>query len=385
MKKLTLFFAATALAFPVIGQSDVGMYYVSGRPGEHGMWFSVKDNNGQWGRGDKVLLDGVFDGDAVDPDVILLDNGTYRLYYYKGYFVTPPPTNPEPNKIYLAESDDGINFEVRGIVFEYENITDPSIVELNDGDYLMACTYMEGANIHTVVAISADGGLNFSYLTTVYNTGIPEIYVLGDGSVRLFHNGPGGIISKRSFDNGVNWQSEPGLRFAATEFVADPSVIKAGNNLWWMFLKGFNQNGNPTPAGHKIMLAESTDEALTFSLINQMVLDSASVPEGTLLAQNVSIAENQQNGLKGKAFAVYPNPATAKVYIELDQSQPASVTIKLYNHQGRLVETMENILDQIVVLSTQQYAPGMYFLEIYRDEAFLGAQKLLVTDLTKSP
>ena len=43
---------------------------------------------------------------AFDPSVISLPDGSYRMYYFKGYFVTPPPANPGLNQFYLAESTD---------------------------------------------------------------------------------------------------------------------------------------------------------------------------------------------------------------------------------------------------------------------------------------
>jgi len=149
----------------------------------------------------------------------------------------------------------------------------------------MGCTQMVGMNVHTVVATSNDG-LTFTYKTTVQNTGIPELLVLNDGSIRLFYNGPGGIVSSLSTDGGTTWQKEQGVRLSSQQFVGDPSVSKVGNRLR-MYVKGFNANGGQKLTGHKTQYAESTDGGNTFQMQQQLVLDSASVPEGVEMMASI--------------------------------------------------------------------------------------------------
>ncbi len=107
------------------------VYYVSGE-GAHGIYRGRRVDGG-WQRGEQVLLDGVFDGDAVDPDVLREPDGSFRLYYFRGHFVTPPPPLPEPSRFYSAHSSDGLNFSIDGEVFALDNSTDPSVVRLPDG------------------------------------------------------------------------------------------------------------------------------------------------------------------------------------------------------------------------------------------------------------
>jgi hypothetical protein len=275
------------------GQTVNLMYYVSARPGEHGMWVSRQKSDGTWIRGEKVLIDGVFDGNGVDPDIFKQDDGSLRLYYFQGYFVTPPPQNPGPNPIYSAVSTDGVRFTGKRKVFEYSNVFDPSVVRLPNGSYVMGCTNMIGNVVNTVIATSADG-LSFTYKTTVENTGIPELMVLQDGSIRLFYNGPGGIVSSRSTDGGTTWQKEQGTRLAYQQFVGDPSVSKVGNRLR-MYVKGFNANGGQKLTGHKTQYAESTDGGNTFQMQQQLVLDSASVPEGVEITASIKLESMSGN------------------------------------------------------------------------------------------
>ncbi len=359
-----------------VAQGNVGMYYVSGRPGDHGIWISVRDSLGRWPRGDRVLLNGIFDGDAVDPDVVRLDDGAYRMYYFKGYFVTPPPPNAGLHKIYSADSKDGRNYSVNGIAFEYQNITDPSVVKLNNGEYLMACTQMSGTQVQTVVARSTNGGLNFNYVTTVQNTGIPELYALGDGSVRLFYNGPGGIVSKRSFDNGKTWHSEAGTRLAHREFVADPGVVQTADNQWWLFVKGFNGNGNKGPAGHKIMLAQSTDATNSFAIVQNLLLDSASVPEGVVMrplttdAQSADVSEN---------FALYPNPFSEQA-VGQTRVPLKNAVLTVHNSLGHAVKEIRNIHGHRFTLSRAKLSNGLYFLRLTEENKVIAVGKLVITD-----
>jgi len=141
---------------------------------------------------------------------------------------------------------------------------------------------------------TSNDGLTFTYKTTVQNTGIPELLVLNDGSIRLFYNGPGGIVSSRSTDGGTTWQKEQGTRLAYQQFVGDPSVSKVGNRLR-MYVKGFNANGGQKLVGHKTQYAESTDGGNTFQMQQQLVLDSASVPEGVEITASIKLDSISRN------------------------------------------------------------------------------------------
>jgi hypothetical protein len=251
------------------------------------MWVSRQLQNGSWIRGEKVLIDGVFDGNGVDPDIFKQQDGSLRLYYFQGYFVTPPPQNPGPNPIYSAVSSDGVRFTGKRKVFEYEGIFDPSVVKLPNGNYVMGCTQMVGMNVHTVVATSNDG-LTFTYKTTVQNTGsTSNCMVLDDGSIRLsLELVPVALLVRVLWMGGTTWQKEQGVRSSSQQFVGDPSVSKVGNRLR-MYVKGFNANGGQKLVGHKTQYAESTDGGNTFQMQQQLVLDSASVPEGVEMMASI--------------------------------------------------------------------------------------------------
>jgi len=375
MKKLVLL-GLVLLTLSAGAQSRKGMYYVSGKPGQHGMWFSEQGAGGSWPRGNKVMLNGVFDGDAVDPEILPQANGSYRMYYFKGYFVTPPPTNPGLNKIYLAESTDALQYNVIGEAFAYQNIFDPSVVVLNNGDYLMACTQSVGNAVNTVLAKSTNGGITFTYQSTLQNTGVPELYVLNDGSVRLFYNSIGGIVSQKSTDNGSTWQVEPGFRLSAMGFAGDPSVVKIDQNTWWLWVKGFNGNGSQGLTSHKIMLAQSTDETNSFTMVQNLVLDSASVPEGVLLHLNTSVSREKT----AAEFRLYPNPAQSQAFVQ-SAIPLQNATLRLYDSKGSCVRKYEQLEGTQWELPVHELPTGLYWVVLQDGQQRFPARKLLVMPL----
>jgi hypothetical protein len=357
-----------------LAQNRIGMYYVSGKPGQHGIWFTEQNAGGSWPRGNKVLINGLFDGDAVDPEILPQANGSYRMYYFKGYFVTPPPANPGLNKIYLAESTDALQYNLIGEAFAYQNIFDPSVVKLNNGDYLMACTQAVGNVVNTVLAKSTNGGTTFVYQSTLNNTGVPELFVLNDGSVRLFYNGIGGIVSQKSTDNGNNWQLEAGFRLSIPGFAGDPSVVQIDANTWWLFVKGFNGNGSQGLTSHKVMLAQSTNETNSFSLLQNLVLDSASVPEGVVLHLSTSVGPE---ATAAAGFKLYPNPAQTDVLLRSTQPMH-DATLRLFDSKGLCVLSLAHVEGLQWELPVHELLAGLYWVVLQDGTQHFPAQKLLV-------
>jgi len=221
-------------------------YYVNGGQ-EHGMFRALPGANG-WQRGDKVLLDGQFNPNAVDPDVVMLPDGRMRLFYYVGQFVGPPVDGAagKDSPFFAAVSDDGVNFTVEGQVFQAPDATDPSAVLLPDGSWLLAVAQARERKI--LLARSADG-MTFMQFAEVDGVGIPELVLDPEGNVRLFYNGNGGIESLRSADGGVSWEVEPGLRLKWQGLAADPSMVAMGEGVWALFVKTIIPNCSGPEAG----------------------------------------------------------------------------------------------------------------------------------------
>ena len=255
------------------------VYYVSGQ-GAHGIYRGQRVG-GIWQRGEPVLLDGVFDGDAVDPDVLREPDGSFRLYYFRGHFVTPPPPLPEPSRFYSAHSSDGLNFSIDGEVFALDNSTDPSVVRLPYGRRLLAVAQNNAGSLAVRFAISTGDGPFTLLSSRIDGAGLPELALLADGSLRLCYNPPGGLAHRRSLPAPRTCQPDAARRPARPPPIADPSLVRRAEGGWWMFYKAFNGSGTPGPAGHKVNLALALDGD-TF-LPSSAVFDFASVPDGALL------------------------------------------------------------------------------------------------------
>ena len=106
---------------------ETWVYYVNGNPGQHGV-FVARLEEEVLVPFDCVRLDGEFVGDAVDPDIVQLPDGRFRLFYFLGWF-TPenrPPPGGAPHPMFSAISDDGIHFEVERQVLALDDEgTDP--------------------------------------------------------------------------------------------------------------------------------------------------------------------------------------------------------------------------------------------------------------------
>ena len=322
------------LHISILSQSiSYGFFYVSGS-GQHGIYLAQKNPSGNWNRGSQLKINGQFNGNAVDPDVIKLTDGRYKIFYYKGYFVTPPPPNYKNHEIFSAVSNDGINYSSEEKVFEAEGITDPSVVQLNDGSYLMVCVR---GNL-LIFSKSSNGSSFQSTGITIPNVGIPELAKLENGNVRLFYNGPGGIVSSISSDGGSNWIKESGVRLPSNKFIADPSVIRISQNKWFLFVKGFNNTGAQNPSGHNVLLSESSD-CYSFNFIESVLLDSASVPEGVVL-ENATDVSAQQFPNDFVLYQNFPNPFNPVTIISYQLAVNNWVTLKIYDQLGREVATL---------------------------------------------
>ncbi len=226
-------------------QNQLVFYYVGGGD-RHGI-FRATTHDGVWERGDEVQIGGVFNQNAVDPDVVVLPDGRIRLYYFEGNFRGPqagaggavagvPATGNSP--FFAAVSTDGIHFTAEGKVFETAGGTDPSVVRLADGSWLLA---VARAMTQDIVIARATDGLQFTQVAVLANGGIPELMTLDGGRVRLFFNGQGGMVSRVSADGGRTWSDEQGTRLMYQGFAADPSVVAMADGTYRMFFKTQDQ------------------------------------------------------------------------------------------------------------------------------------------------
>lgn len=279
------------------------VYYVSGEPGQHGIFASRQTESGDWEVMGCVKLDGKFNGNAVDPNVTRLPDGRIRLVYYEGFFVGNKPPNPDiPHPIYSAISEDGINFTVEGQLIAVDDVTDPSMIQLPNGTWLMAMT----RPTETLLASSKDGSTFELTGVVLEEPGIPELALLPEGRIGLYLGQM--FISE---DGGQTWDVRPEVRVPGGG--ADPSLTALPQRGFAFAYKGFSElKSQPSGPNNQPMISEFTpctgfgdpisekeqgkmgpwasrlmiafsDDGLNFVSINQILSDQADVPDAILM------------------------------------------------------------------------------------------------------
>ena len=206
------------------------VYVINGIPGQHAFFIAEENDTGMLEVFDCIRTEGKINGNAVDPDIVQLSDGRYRLFYYVGWFTGnggPPPGAAHP--MYTAVSEDGIHFTEEELILEIDGGgTDPTAIQLEDDSWLLAFAHPDGVQL----ASSADGS-GFEMTGQVFGVGIPELHRFDDGTLRLYVMGISGLVLWRSDDNGATWQEETSKPFGG----ADPSLIQTGDGEWTLFVK----------------------------------------------------------------------------------------------------------------------------------------------------
>ena len=211
---------------------DVLIYYVNGASGG-ATWVARLSGDSVQAIGPIVLHGVTAPTGVMDPDAVLLPDGRIRLAFYGGF---GPPTSDQQRAMCIAESLDGISFSSRGAALTFpttEPLTDPSLLALGDGNWLMAISRGQ----QTIIARSTDGVV-YTRDTTLGFGGVPELALAPDGAVRLYVCA-GGIVSYRSTDAGRSWTREGtviGPGFNGRPIVCDPSLVAGAG--WFVFKSG---------------------------------------------------------------------------------------------------------------------------------------------------
>jgi len=209
---------------------EVWVYFINGQPGQHAIFIAKQKPDGSLETFDCVRIDGVINGNAVDPDIVRMDDGRYRIFFFEGWFVGGRKENV--HSFYSAVSTDGIHFTLEGKVLEIDGGgTDPTVAHFPDGTWLMALAYTDG-----VLLATSDDGETFALTGQSLPQGIPELATFDDGRVRLYIASREGLLIHSSMDQGASWEEEKVVPLGG----ADPSLIQLGPSSWRLFYKGFN-------------------------------------------------------------------------------------------------------------------------------------------------
>ncbi len=219
---------------------ETWVYYMNGTPGQHGMFIARLEGQ-TLVPFDCVRIDGGLIRDAVDPDIVRLPDGRYRLFYFYGWFSPErrPPPGGAPHPFFSAISEDGIHFQLESQILTLDNEgTDPTAVRLPSGRWLLAAT---GEN--QVYLSTSEDGLNFAWTDHVFTQGISELaYFPDEDLVRLYIGGRERALWQ-SDDEGATWSQDPEGILPGP----DPSVVPDGEGGWIMFYKTMTPGSGSGP------------------------------------------------------------------------------------------------------------------------------------------
>ena len=176
---------------------------------------------------------------ALDPAIVRLADGRYRLYYFAA---DDRPDASGAHQVRSAISRDGMRFTDEGLAFSHGGLVDPDVFWT--GKEWLMYVFADG---DTIVARSPDGR-RFTFVGSLglrgYGTTSPVR--LPDGRFRLYAFAQGGQTDFVSFisNDGVRWTKEDGVRLqaAAGEQITDPQVVRLRDGTWKMVFKV-----DPTP------------------------------------------------------------------------------------------------------------------------------------------
>jgi hypothetical protein len=173
---------------------------------------------------------------ALDPSIVKLKDGRYRLYYYaSGQQVG----GNDLHTIRRAISRDGIHFKDEGAAFRYPGLVDPDVFWTGSRWLMYVFSAADGK---TVVASSKDGK-RFSYVgpLSLQGWGTTAPLRLGKNRFRLyaFKQGDQRSISSFTSTDALHWTQEAGTRVsaAAGEQITDPFVVRLKGGGYRMVFK----------------------------------------------------------------------------------------------------------------------------------------------------
>lgn len=169
---------------------------------------------------------------VVDPDVVLLEDGTFRLFFTAG----------NPQGIHYAESSDGISFAYKGVVFAQNDDIAIDSTTFKVGDTWQMYALSE-TGVDRMWHLTSTDGVTFTVysLTSFPNDGVlsmPSNGIWIEDRFYLFMFGPDTTIGSMWSKNGFDWYPSRTTHLEPTQdelYVKDPTIVPLDNGQTLMF------------------------------------------------------------------------------------------------------------------------------------------------------
>ncbi|MGB5036293.1 MAG: hypothetical protein WBQ66_06785 [Blastocatellia bacterium] len=173
---------------------------------------------------------------AVDPSIVRLENGRYRLFYYGA---NGDPGAAGTHYVRSAISDDGVHFRETGTALAYPGLVDPDVFKVRDKWLMFVFSLTE----HTTMVAESRNGRKFRKVRPLGldGFGTTKPVQFDDGRFRLYafdQRTQRTIVSFVSED-GLEWSQEAGVRLDAPigKEITDPQVVRLPDGGWKMVFK----------------------------------------------------------------------------------------------------------------------------------------------------
>lgn len=231
-----------------------------GIPSLGALGLAVSDDGLHFERVPEFEIQGLLRGMVVDPEVVRLPDGRWRMYYVgmalMEYFSMATWQKGEQHEVFFAESSDLIHWQQVGRALRGP-YADPTVVCHPEGRCLMLSFGID----HSV---STDGGRTFSYEGGWGPPGFaPDLCTLKSGELRMYYNDMAAGAPLRSMlsVDGEDWQSEPGERLPAI-YAEAPSAITQPDGSVLLY---FHTVADPADLPDTTQAGQGTDSARSYN------------------------------------------------------------------------------------------------------------------------
>lgn len=312
------------------------------------------------------------------------------------------PLNPD-GTISIQPADlDGGSFDAYGIARLSLNKSTFNCSNLGANDVILTVTDNNGNSASAQATVTIEGAIPTPAITlsradNTYTGGNANTIFLGYGAQALIltASNPGG-----SDATSYQWHAITGL---SNNTGAQVSFTPTTAGIFTITTTATNRFGCTATASVTVTVVDArcADKPGKVQMCHSgnkdhtICLDAGSVQEhlvhgcklGTCstnpIARLANISDDQSNYAENTASLVaYPNPATSHATITFNLKTPGSYRLKLYDNNGKLVDTLKKgVLAEneqgTFELSTTKYAKGLYLLQLISDNEVISRRVIL--------